>query len=109
MTGAGGSRATDLDGAGGAVPGVKPARAGQRIVLARDKTSCFFFLRVVRKPGVGQAAVGLGCMFQYLYVGIALLYVLWLISGVCSVCVRVRIFSVFNCVALTGKSKQRAI
>ena len=70
-----GSRATDLDGPGGAVPGVKPARAGQRIILARGKTSCFFFLRVVRKPGVGQAAVGLGCMFQYLYVGIALLCV----------------------------------
>ena len=83
MTGAGGSRATDLDGAGGAVPGVKPARAGQRFVLARDKTSCFFFLRVVRKPGVGQAAVGLGCMFQYLYVGIALLCVLWCVFSVC--------------------------
>ena len=83
MTGAVGSRATDLDVAGGAVPGVKPARAGQRIVLARDKTSCFFFLRVVRKPGVGQAAVGLGCMFQYLYVGIAFLCVLLCVFSVC--------------------------
>ena len=83
MTGAVGSRETDLDGAGGAVPGVKPARAGQRFVLARDKTSCFFFLRVVRKPGVGQAAVGLGCMFQYLYDGIALWCVVWCVFSMC--------------------------